>query len=87
MFVLDTDHLGILHRQPSPQFANRTRRISHYAEADFFVTIVSFHEQILGWNAYLARAKDSARVVRGYNKLGGILSDFARAQVSSQRGS
>jgi len=35
----------------------------------------------MGWNAYLARAKDSAGVIRGYSKLEGILSDFARSQV------
>ena len=56
MFVLDTDHLGILQRQSSPQFGNLMRRISRHPQASFFVTIVSFHEQVLGWNAYLARA-------------------------------
>jgi tRNA(fMet)-specific endonuclease VapC len=81
MFVLDTDHLGILQRQTSSQFAILMQRISRYPETNFFVTIVSFHEQVLGWNAYLARAKDSTGVVRGYNKLEGILSDFARSQV------
>jgi tRNA(fMet)-specific endonuclease VapC len=65
----------------TPHFDNLTRRISQYPEANFFVTIVSFHEQVVGWNAYLARAKDSAGVVRGYSKLEGILSDIARSQV------
>ena len=83
MFVLDTDHVGILQRQAAPQFGNLMRRISQYPEASFFVTIVSFHEQVLGWNAYLARAKDSSGIVRGYGKLEGILSDFARSQVLS----
>ena len=81
MFLFDTDHLGILQRQTAPQFGILMRRISQYPQASFFVTIVSFHEQILGWNAYLARARDSIGVVRGYTKLEGILSDFARSQV------
>ncbi len=81
MFVLDTDHVGILQRQSTPEFANLMSRISQHAQADFFVTIVSFHEQVVGWNAYLARARDAPSVVRGYGKLEGILSDFARAQV------
>ena len=83
MFVLDTDHLGILQRQTAPQSGNLMRRISQYPEGNFFVTIVSFHEQVLGWNAYLARAKDSSGTVRGYSKLEGILGDFARSQVLS----
>src|SRR5262245_61198215 len=81
MFVLDTDHLGILQRQTAPQFGVLMHRISQYPQTSFFVTIVSFHEQILGWNAYLAQARDSSGVVRGYTKLEGILSDFACSQV------
>ncbi len=83
MFVLDTDHLGVLQQQTAPQFGVLMRRISQYPQTSFFVTIVSFHEQIMGWNAYLARARDSAGVVRGYSRLEGILSDFARSQVLS----
>jgi tRNA(fMet)-specific endonuclease VapC len=81
MFVFDTDHLGILQRQSAPHFGNLIHRISQYPQVTFFVTIVSFHEQVVGWNAYLARAKDSSGVVRGYSKLEGILSDFSRSQV------
>lgn len=45
------------------------------------MTIVSFHEQVNGWTAYIARARDSGLLVRGYTELDGILSDFAQAQV------
>jgi len=45
------------------------------------VTIVSFQEQIQGWNAYIARAKNEDVVAQVYLKLERILSDFARAQV------
>lgn len=45
------------------------------AKAAFFVTIVSFHEQIGGWQQYLARATSSEGVIRGYAKLETILRD------------
>jgi tRNA(fMet)-specific endonuclease VapC len=83
MYILDTDHLGILQRQTSPQFGSLMRRISQYPESSFFVTIISFHEQIMGWNAYLVRARDAAGVVRGYSRLEGILADFAGSQILS----
>ncbi len=54
----------------------------HGIRANFFVTIVSFHERVVGWNAYLSRARDSAGVIRGNHKLEGVLSDFARAGVA-----
>jgi tRNA(fMet)-specific endonuclease VapC len=82
MFVLDSDHLSILQRQaPAGEYRNLAKRVAAYSPSDFFVTIVSFHEQVNGWAAFVARAKDSAGLVRGYTGLEGILSDFARAQV------
>ena len=81
MYILDTDHVGILQRASGPEYIALSRRIARYSQADFYVTIVSFHEQILGWNAYIARSKDQAGTVRGYTRLRGILADFSRAQV------
>ena len=83
MFILDTDHLGIIQRQRGPEFHHLQQRIARHEESQFFVTIVSFQEQIQGWNAYVARAKDEDGAVDGYMKLEGILTDFARAQVLS----
>jgi tRNA(fMet)-specific endonuclease VapC len=81
MYILDTDHVGILQRASGPEYGVLAQRIALYSQADFFVTIVSFHEQILGWNAYIARAKDQAGTVHGYSRLQRILADFSRANV------
>lgn len=81
MFVLDTDHIGILQRKTDSGYEKLSRRIAGHSQTDFFVAIVSFHEQILGWNAYINRAKDQMGVVRGYGKLEKILMDFSRSQV------
>jgi tRNA(fMet)-specific endonuclease VapC len=81
MYILDTDHIGVLQRKFDPLFDVLSERISQHSQSDFFVTIVSFHEQILGWNAYIARADDPTGVVRGYSRLERILADFSRAQL------
>ena len=81
MFVFDTDHLGILQHQSTPECQRILRRMQAYSDEDFHVPIVSFHEETLGWQAYLARAKDAAAVVRAYGRLQRILTDFAEAQV------
>jgi tRNA(fMet)-specific endonuclease VapC len=49
---------------------------------DFYFTIVSFHEQILGWNAYIHRAARISGVVRGYAMLRNTLHDFAAARIA-----
>ena len=81
MFILDTDHLGIVQRRCQPEFDNLTRRMCEHRLEYFFVTIVSFHEQVMGWNAYIQRARDAQGVARGYAMFQSVLSDFATMNV------
>ena len=81
MFILDSDHLSLLQREETDQYHRLADRISAYSAELFFVTIISFHEQVNGWTAYVARARESALLVRGYTELDGILTVFSRAQV------
>jgi tRNA(fMet)-specific endonuclease VapC len=81
VFLLDTDHLGIIQRQTQPEFSRLAERMNAHVPTDFSVGIVSFHEQVAGWNAYLNRAKSSAGIVRAYAMFQEILVDFAAMQV------
>jgi tRNA(fMet)-specific endonuclease VapC len=77
MFLLDTDHLVILQRASGPAFAQLTARMALHRPDDFSLSIVSIHEQMLGWNAYIGRAIHQTGIVRGYNKLYELLEDFS----------
>jgi tRNA(fMet)-specific endonuclease VapC len=78
VFLLDTDHITIIQRQPrSPLVA----RIKEQGPHHFFVSIVSFQEQALGWNAYLNRARTDDRILHSYRMFERILRDFTRMQV------
>ena len=81
MFVLDTDHLGIIQNRTEPEFSNLTGRMRQHRLEDFFVTIVSFQEQVAGWNLYIQRARDVPGVVRGYAMFHRVLTDFAKMNV------
>ena len=81
MFLLDTDHLAIIQQATLPEFGRITETMADYEQADFFVSIVTFHEQILGWSTYLSRAKTRQSVVRAYDKFRRILVDFTALQV------
>jgi tRNA(fMet)-specific endonuclease VapC len=80
-FLLDTDHISILQKQSGPEFAALITRIAQVPRSDLTFCIVSFHEQVLGCQTYLAQAKKSADVVRGYQMLDRVLSAFASALV------
>ena len=45
------------------------------------LSVISFHEQVLGCHSYIARARISADLVRGYSMLGRLLSDYAAISV------
>lgn len=55
MFIFNTDHLGIVRRDSAPEHAALLHRMRQHSLEDFFVTIVSFHEQANGWNQNVAR--------------------------------
>jgi len=81
MFVLDSDHLSFLQRQAGPEFATLSKRCSAHRASDFFLTIVSFHEQFNGWTRFIARSQKASAWVRGYHELEGVITTFGRAQV------
>jgi len=56
-------------------------RIAQASPAELAFCIVSFHEQVLGCNTYIAQAKTTADVVRGYLMFDRVLSAFAAALV------
>jgi tRNA(fMet)-specific endonuclease VapC len=81
VIVLDTDHIGIIQRRTEPEYSRLAARLARPTCLDFSVTIVSFHEQVSGWNSYVHRAKTPEEVVRAYMMFEQILADFAGQHV------
>jgi tRNA(fMet)-specific endonuclease VapC len=80
-FLLDTDHITILQRQSGREYTKLAARIARVGLADLAFCIVSFQEQTLGCNAYVARARTAADLVRGYRMFDRVLSAYAAAVV------
>ncbi|MBI2803719.1 MAG: type II toxin-antitoxin system VapC family toxin [Planctomycetes bacterium] len=80
-FLLDTDHISILQKQSGLEYAALIGRLTQVRRDDLAFCIVSFHEQVLGCNTYVAQAKTPADVVRGYRMFDRVLSAFAAAAV------
>ena len=51
-------------------------RIFRVPRADLAFCIVSFHEQVLGCNTYIGKAKTSTDAIRGYRMFDRVLSAF-----------
>lgn len=81
IYLLDTDHVVILQTRPPVEFDRLVNRMNQRPASDFHIPIVAFHEQMLGWNAYVSHARNSDGVVRGYHRMYGLLEYFRDAQV------
>lgn len=80
-YLLDTDHISILQQQSGPTYAALSSRIESHPRADLALSIISFHEQVLGCHTYIGRARSAADVVRGYGMLGRLLGDYAAVSI------
>lgn len=83
MYLLDTDHIGVLQRKTGVEYPRLVSSLDAVDPADIYVPIVSFHEQVTGWNAYLNRARTIQSTVRAYQMFEHILADFAELNVAS----
>lgn len=81
MYVLDTDHLGILQRRTAKEHTALLTRMAQHPADGFFVSIISFQEQFNGWNAFIQRARTIDELARGYGMFASLLLDFGRMNV------
>jgi tRNA(fMet)-specific endonuclease VapC len=80
-YLLDTDHIAVLQDEATVEAVRLAERIDVLPEHEFAFSIVSFHEQVLGGNNYVAQARNAAGILRGYSMLSKVLGTFGPAQV------
>jgi tRNA(fMet)-specific endonuclease VapC len=80
-FVMDTDHISVIQHDQGTEFATLSRRIAQETFEELALTIVSFHEQVLGCHDYINRSRQPAGIVRGYAMLDRVLQTFSTAPV------
>jgi tRNA(fMet)-specific endonuclease VapC len=81
MFVFDTDHVSLLQSRGRPDAERIRARMARHPRSTFYTPIISFHEQVLGWNSYINRARDVVTVCEVYQTFQRILATFASAKV------
>jgi len=79
--LLDTDHISFLQRRSSSEFIRLTLRMSQHALSDFALSVISFHEQVIGAHSFINRAQTNTDMARGYTLLLETLNSFAKAPV------
>lgn len=80
-YLLDTDHISILQQHSGPDYTALSARMAAHNLTDFALPIISFHEQALGANNLIRRARTTMDVSRGYSLLLEIVLGFRSTPV------
>jgi tRNA(fMet)-specific endonuclease VapC len=80
-YLPDTDHLSFLQLGAGPEFTTLSGRMARRPSVDFALSVVGFHEQMLGGHAYINRARTMRDVIRGYEVLSQVLQSYLAAAV------
>lgn len=80
-YLLDTDHISFLQRRSSSEFGRLTLRIAQYPISDFALSVISFHEQVIGAHSFINRAQNNTDLARGYALLLETLNGFSKAPI------
>lgn len=81
MFLLDTDHLVIVQRDAQPEASYLRQRMAGHSPSDFYLSVVSVHEQMLGANKYIAQARARSSVIRGYQMIESAILDYNQFHI------
>lgn len=58
MIILDTDCLSLLNREHLLESSKLRQRLDSFPPDEIFTTIITFEEQMRGWLAVIAKAKN-----------------------------
>ena len=80
-YLVDTDILSIWQNGTGTEYAMFALRLSAHSLTEVGVSVVSFHEQMVGASAYLNRGRTGADLVAGYGRLEWLRLWFAGLTV------
>jgi len=79
-YLLDTDHISLVHRKGDEGRLIETRLANMPADS-VFVSIVSYEEQTRGWFAELARRRSFAQQEATYTELAHLLDLYCASPI------
>ena len=81
MYLLDSEHISVLQRESDPEFSTLRSRMNEHSPHVFFLPIITFHEQLLGWHTYIKRKQKPGDIIFGYRMFEKMLQSFASYAV------
>jgi tRNA(fMet)-specific endonuclease VapC len=83
VFLFDTNHISAWQRGEGAQYERLCSHLEKHHGDQIYVSIVSFHELVNGWNAFSTKKRNSDSLVRTYFEFERIPRDFSVMQLVS----
>lgn len=68
-YLLDSDHASILERKKGSDYAVLVLNLNQHQNEGVGISVVTYHEQMLGGHTRIVQAKSTAELLRGYEIL------------------
>lgn len=81
MIILDTDCLSLLNRENLLESSKLRQKLEQFSPDEIFTTIITFEEQMRGWLALIAKAKNSEQEIFAYERLHRSLETYRNTVV------
>jgi tRNA(fMet)-specific endonuclease VapC len=81
IYLLDTDHLSVFQRKRGAEFSRLSSQLVAVPRIDVGISVVTFHEQVLGCHSYLSRSRTADDLVKGYDRFYKLLKDIATVPI------
>ncbi|MDA1013249.1 MAG: type II toxin-antitoxin system VapC family toxin [Planctomycetota bacterium] len=75
------DLIIIIQRNANPELSRLRERMARHPVSAFYMTVISTHEQMMGANSYISRAKKPVDVARGYRLIETAMLDYENYRI------
>jgi len=79
--LLDTDHITFLQQQDGREWAVIVGHISRVGQRNVWLSVLSFHEQVIGIHSELNKARKPADLPRWYRRMNELFDLFSRSNL------
>jgi tRNA(fMet)-specific endonuclease VapC len=79
--LLDTDHITFLQRQDGREWAVIVAHVTRVGQRNVGLSILSFHEQVIGIHAELNKARKPADLPRWYRRMFELFDLYAKSNL------
>ncbi len=81
MIILDTDCLSLFDREKYLESSILRKKLNEFSPHDIFTTIITFEEQMRGWQSFIAESKTIDQQIYSYQKLHRFFESYRNTQV------